>query len=53
MSGAELKSRRVPKVNMSTANGATNQSKAKALAVTWQEILNGSSTISMAIDTRA
>ena len=38
MSGAELKKRHVPKVNMSTTDGPTNQSKAKARTVTWQEI---------------
>lgn len=42
MSGAEVKKRQVPKVNMSTTNDyndpPTNQSKAKARTVTWQEI---------------
>jgi hypothetical protein len=38
MSGAELKKRQLPKVNMSTTNDPTNQSKAKARTVTWQEI---------------
>lgn len=38
MSGAELKKRQVPKVNMSTMNDPTNQSKAKARTVMWQEI---------------
>ena len=38
MSGAELKKRQVPKVNMSTTNDPTNLSKAKARTVTWQEI---------------
>src|SRR6266480_1206807 len=37
MSGAELKKRQGPKVNMSTTNGPTNQSKAKARTVAWQE----------------
>lgn len=38
MSGAELKKRQVPKVDMSTTNDSTNQSKAKAQTVTWQDI---------------
>ena len=38
MSGAKPKKRRVPKVNLSTTNDHTHQSKAKARTVTWQEI---------------
>lgn len=37
MSGAKLKKRQVSKVNMSTTNDTTNQSKAKARTVTPQE----------------
>ena len=39
MSGAELKRRQVPKVNISITNDSTNQSKTKTRTVTWQEIL--------------
>jgi hypothetical protein len=38
MSGAELKKRQVPQVNMSTTNDPTKQSKAKARTVAWQKI---------------
>lgn len=38
MSGAELKKRQVPKVDMSTTTDPPNQSRAKAQTVTWQEI---------------
>ena len=38
MSGAELKRRQGPKVNMSTTSDPTYQSKAEARTVTWQEI---------------
>ena len=38
MSGAELKKRQAPKINMSTTNDPTNQSKARAQTVTWQEV---------------
>ncbi|KAL4961994.1 hemolysin-III protein [Aspergillus stella-maris] len=38
MTGAEIKKRQVPKVNMNTTNNPTNQPKAKARTVTWQEI---------------
>ncbi|RAH76631.1 hemolysin-III protein [Aspergillus japonicus CBS 114.51] len=38
MSGAELKRRQVPKVNMDTGIDYTNQPKVKARTVTWQEI---------------
>lgn len=37
MLGVELKKGQVPKVNMSTTNGSTRQSKVKARTVTWQE----------------
>ena len=38
MSGAELKKRQVPRVNMSTTKDPTNQPKVKARTVTWQEV---------------
>jgi len=38
MSGAELKKRPVPKVNMSTTNDPATPSKANVRTVTWQEI---------------
>ncbi|KAE8399987.1 hemolysin-III protein [Aspergillus pseudonomiae] len=38
MSGAELKKRQVPTVNMSTTNDPTNQPKANARTVTWHEV---------------
>lgn len=38
MTGAELKKRQVPKVDMSTTNEPTDQLKAKGRTVTWQKV---------------